>query len=523
MEVSYQRDMNHNYMILKCEDDLREESYETRMIFANKIPGLLPCHIRYIDGRTYLGYDVTCRQSLTIFCESRKPGWKEIRNILGSILETIKVMEEYLLNPDHLILDPQLVLMNFETQEAVLAFAPFFRKDIRSSLKELTEYLLTFVAHDDQKGIVLGYRISHELTENSAGVAELLNILYEKKSAEGGAGETAFYESSQRNIGEESAIGSEPFRDSKRADPKETENGRVFGALAGGPGCERKPDNPRAGPDREEKRKSKKQRIAKRAICIVAIGIVATVGLYLGLHYLFPTVLNDTGLVVRILAAVLVIAAAVGAGIFIRRRDKAGSVRRKTHTHLSEKEPGNMYSDLSDSEGFDSRESNAGDRLSEEMSLSRIRNESETFTQMQDPYREPVAKHTDGLRVEEADRKAEGKGSEVTTLLTSGPQGVATAQFLIPENSQADFPMIPLSDRELLIGKQKELVSCVIDSPQVSRVHARIRRREDGYYLRDLNSTNGTSVNGEMIFGNEEVHLCPGDHIAIADIVYIMK
>ena len=184
MEVNYQRDMNHNYMILKCEDDLHEESYETRMIFANKIPGLLPCHIRYIDGRTYLGYDVTCRQSLTVFCESRKPGRKEIRNILGSILETIKVMEEYLLSPDHLILDPQLVLMKFETQEAVLAFAPFFRKDIRNSLKELTEYLLTFVAHDDQQGIVLGYRISHELTENSAGVAELLDILYEKKSAE---------------------------------------------------------------------------------------------------------------------------------------------------------------------------------------------------------------------------------------------------------------------------------------------------------------------------------------------------
>jgi hypothetical protein len=30
-------------------------------------------------------------------------------------------------------------------------------------------------------------------------------------------------------------------------------------------------------------------------------------------------------------------------------------------------------------------------------------------------------------------------------------------------------------------------------------------------------------VNGEMIFGDEEVRLCPGDHIAIADIVYIMK
>lgn len=520
MEVNYQRDMNHNYMILKCEDDLREESYETRMIFANKIPGLLPCHIRYIDGRTYLGYDVTCRQSLTVFCESRKPGRKEIRNILGSILETIKVMEEYLLSPDHLILDPQLVLMKFETQEAVLAFAPFFRKDIRNSLKELTEYLLTFVAHDDQQGIVLGYRISHELTENSAGVAELLDILYEKKCAEKGVGVTAFYENSQRDIGEGPVFDTEPFRESKRAGLPETENDRMSGTVAGSPVHKRIPDNPRAGPDRKEKKETKKQRFAKKAFCIVAIGLLAAAGLFMGLHYLFPAVLNNTGFMVRILAAGLVITAAVGAGIFIRRRDKAGRDRRKEYTSLSEKESGVLYSELSDSEDYDS---NPGNELSEDISLSNIRNEFETLTQMQNPDRETGEKYTDKLRVEETDWNAEGKGTEVTALLTGGPQGEATAAFLIPENSQADYPMIPLSDREVLIGKQKELVSCVINSPQVSRVHARIRRGVDGYYLRDLNSTNGTSVNGEMIFGDEEVRLCPGDHIAIADIVYIMK
>ena len=133
MDVRYQRDMNHNYMVILCEEGLDEKSYETRMIFANKIPGLLSCHTRYIDGKTYLGYDVTSRQSLSFFCENRKPGRKEIRNILGSIFETISDMEEYLLCPDHLILDPEFILLNFDTQEAELAFAPFFTREIRTS------------------------------------------------------------------------------------------------------------------------------------------------------------------------------------------------------------------------------------------------------------------------------------------------------------------------------------------------------------------------------------------------------
>lgn len=521
MEVSYQRDMNHNYMILKCEDDLHEESYETRMIFANKIPGLLPCHIRYIDGRTYLGYDVTCRQSLSIFCESRKQGRKEIRNILGSILETISVMEEYLLSPDHLILDPQLVLVNFVTQEAVLVFAPFFRKDIRKSLKELTEYLLTFVAHDDQQGIVLGYRISHELTETNAGVAELLGILHERESPEEETGDSSFYGNSQISIKEELSSGAESYRDIARTERKETESDRMPGDTDGHPSAE-KPEGPRAGPDRVSRRRSKKQRIAKRTLCIVGVGLLVAAGIYLGLHYFFPAVLRDTESVLKIVAAVFIIAAAIGAGIYMRRRDKGGSKRRKSYNSLPERDDDNSYSGVFDAEGCKNLNCDTRGGLRDDTVPDRIRDVSEMPEQIQDSYREPGAKNADGMRALAAEWKGE-TGTEVTALLTGGPQGELTPAFLVPENTSAEFPMIQLSDREVLIGKQKELVSCVIDSPAVSRVHARIRLGEDGCYLRDLNSTNGTSVNGEMIFGSEEVRLCPGDHIAFADIVYIMK
>ena len=519
MEVSYQRDMNHNYMILKCEDDLHEESYETRMIFANKIPGLLSCHIRYIDGRTYLGYDVTCRQNLSVFCESRKQGRKEIRNILGSILETISVMEEYLLSPDHLMLDPQLVFVNFVTQEAVLVFAPFFRKDIRKSLKELTDYLLTFVAHDDQQGIVLGYRISHELTETDAGVAELLGILHERESPEEEIRDSAFYENSQRNIKEELSSGAELYRDNGRTERKETESERMP-VGTDGPPCAEKPDGPRAGPNRV--RRSRKQRIVKRTLCIVGVGILVAAGTYLGLHFFYPAVLQDTETVLKIVAAVFIIAAATGAGIYMKRREKRVTERRKSYKSLPEREDDNSYSGVFDAEGCKNLICDTDDSLRDDTAHSLLRDESEPAAQIQDSYREPGTKNADGMRTLAAAWKAE-TGTEVTALLTGGPQGEMTPAFLVPENTSAEFPMIQLSDREVLIGKQKELVSCVIDAPAVSRVHARIRRGVDGYYLRDLNSTNGTSVNGEMILGNEEVRLCPGDHVALADIVYIMK
>ena len=59
----------------------------------------------------------------------------------------------------------------------------------------------------------------------------------------------------------------------------------------------------------------------------------------------------------------------------------------------------------------------------------------------------------------------------------------------------------------------------IIDHPLASRRHARLERTEDGFAVRDLESTNGTFVNQERIAG-----LCPlynQDQIIIADTIIV--
>ena len=51
----------------------------------------------------------------------------------------------------------------------------------------------------------------------------------------------------------------------------------------------------------------------------------------------------------------------------------------------------------------------------------------------------------------------------------------------------------------------------------VSRFHAELRRREDGYYLVDLGSTNGTRLRGEEIPALTEVKLKSGDEIGLGE------
>ena len=59
------------------------------------------------------------------------------------------------------------------------------------------------------------------------------------------------------------------------------------------------------------------------------------------------------------------------------------------------------------------------------------------------------------------------------------------------------------SSTRLRIGRQESL-EIVLDDSSVSRRHAEVRLGDDGWFVRDLESTNGTYVNG--------VRLGPGEH-----------
>jgi pSer/pThr/pTyr-binding forkhead associated (FHA) protein len=53
----------------------------------------------------------------------------------------------------------------------------------------------------------------------------------------------------------------------------------------------------------------------------------------------------------------------------------------------------------------------------------------------------------------------------------------------------------------------------------VSRRHARITKGEAGYYITDLGSSNGTTVNGQSLLPNRAYLLRNGDRIKVGLVV----
>ena len=71
-----------------------------------------------------------------------------------------------------------------------------------------------------------------------------------------------------------------------------------------------------------------------------------------------------------------------------------------------------------------------------------------------------------------------------------------------------------------VIGKQQNLADYIISKEAVSRLHLRIDCKDNHYYVQDLNSTNGTSVRGNLLDNNGTTELWEGDEVSIAGYRY---
>ena len=90
----------------------------------------------------------------------------------------------------------------------------------------------------------------------------------------------------------------------------------------------------------------------------------------------------------------------------------------------------------------------------------------------------------------------------------------------ISGTAEGDFPDIIVKQSSVTVGKMRQQCDIVLMAPAISRMHARLEYRQGAYYLKDLNSRNGTFLNGERLMPQEARSLNHGDRVAFADISY---
>ena len=106
-----------------------------------------------------------------------------------------------------------------------------------------------------------------------------------------------------------------------------------------------------------------------------------------------------------------------------------------------------------------------------------------------------------------------------TVLLSEASENKAD---YILKSSDKTVEDIKISYFPFIIGKQERICDYIIKSEMVSRLHLRIDKdRGEKFSIRDLNSLNGTKLEGRLLDNEEVAELSLGNEVEIADLRYV--
>lgn len=460
MQIDYKRDLNHTYVILQEKKEPDTASYQIRMLLTNAIPGLLDCKIGKMDDKTLFYYEVTSRQSLQSVFEQRSIGAEVLRKLFEQLLDLLEELGQYLLVPDGLVLQPELVFADANLENFSFCYLPgkqghtgCFQKQIR----ELMEYLLPKLDHQEQDAVVLGYGLYREISAEIFSVETIQALLYqtgkEKK-------ETTEQEGKERSREENPPVQMEEMRWEEREAEAAAENFFVEAE--------------------EEKDEGNWKNIVEAVICIGFLGGVLALR-WTQAETVWYLVLGGAAAVVGIVSLAL--------ELFSEYQNRKG-LKQKDGT----------WNPQSDTEQQGWRRDS-----SVEKEKTWEKNEEQENRKMHSL-----------MELEGQEEDLFGK----TELLTS-PEDEGRA-YLIPIDP-IDLPLIPIERGSTLIGKLSAAADVILPYRTVSRLHAKLVSTEEGDYLLDLNSRNGTTVNGVPLMGETKRKLEDGDDISFAGKKYRYK
>ena len=449
MEASYKRDKDHNYMILEAVGEIQGNEYQIRMILINKIPGLLECKMRLMDGKPLFYYEITSRQPVTRAFEKTMMGTEDIRHLLIGIRRGLEEARRYLLNVNNLILDPHYIYIEPESGEVSLCYLPFYKGVVMEGFRALTEYILKNLDHGDEEAVLWGYEIYSRAAGENYNLEEILQSVYKKNAKKARPSlQRNENDHNDKNLNEMSAL--------NRGEDEE-QNGKWRGRV----GIEDEKEEPGT----QENRQGAKDR-GKQAKRIVAIGTAGACG-----AAILGAALLWTGLDWTQAGGVLFLLTG-GIGCAMRRFKK-----RRIHSFLS----GRVSVREADEDELIQWEEESGS-LSQPLPRPDSYGETQAFTQ----------------------------------------EGLLSGAVLISMEPER-WSDLNLSGERQIIGKLEERVDLVVAAPEVSRIHAQVQERENGYYLTDLNSKNGTFINGARLETNESRKLKEGDQIQLGIARYFFK
>ena len=172
--VEYVKELDGNYLTLETETTA---PFAERMLLLGRPRTILPFGLYQEHPRRY-SFEISGRESLSAKTRLGALEGEEIREIVRSVYFACEELEEYLLRPGNLILEPGLM---FKGRDGwAFCVHPAQEEDIIEQMQRLSRFFLSKCNHEDPKTAALGYSLFQLCHEPNATFAQIMELIGEK-------------------------------------------------------------------------------------------------------------------------------------------------------------------------------------------------------------------------------------------------------------------------------------------------------------------------------------------------------
>lgn len=563
--VRYERNNGVNYAVIdtkeewKCEDD-----YEVKMLMLNTPEYFLHITMNYIDEKNSIYYDISSKQQLSKLFEYGKVTMEDVKSLFDNISRMVRVVDEYMLNLDRVILNPQDIYVSLSDKKYSFMYSPVAgEKDFYDKMRSLFEYILERFDHSVKKSsLVKFYEIYQrilvrdytpdKLMEFFDDENEGIHIINEEDLTDGRA-DNAYGEDNaygrDRAYGEDNANGKNNdyvedinyagnnnyaknktyIRNNNRVKGKAytKDNDSIIDKIYDRndnynnnnnfEGTVIKDVMPEIiNTDKPDKRSKKTTFIIKAVATVLVLNAIVSM-------------FFKSYAVIKIGTTASIICIIVGLAIFYIT-DKAAKVigelinedkvtedeliPYRLHNYGNKTENGIAEDKASEAQvntGLDNEYGKQKDNNEyDNIVMAKVIDEEEEQpaqygnTMLLSDYLNMLKDNKLTLKITDTD-------SEIPLYVKKADGYEAVTEKLEPDS----YPCT--------IGSLEESSDIYIASPIISKMHACIIKDEDKFYIEDINSTNGTFINGERIAMHNKMCLSDGDALRIASYEFVVK
>lgn len=533
--ITYQRDAVNSYLVMKKDKDILLEDYEIEMLERNSIDKFLEINIRRFNSEKELYYNITSKQQLDEVLERKKLDSSELIQFFNDLIRIIKDCEKYFLDSNKIVLRPDMIYIDLNGFKPSFIYAPFSNNEeiIIDSIIKLTHFLFDKIDQEDVEAVLLMHKMMTLSKQPDFNINEIQSVLNLEQL------ETASKTKNTKNIHENNTssdrkdneiisklIEQNKLREKMEKINKSTNNdsdsvrkkeksipnkiiSKNINKLINKPSSN-------SINKKEKDIKTQDENFLSKYILYIVMGSIQMIVILLVLIIFKSNILySDVTGKIKLDSLLACICVLLSVDVYISKKAYDNISNKKAESKKVTKTVKEKVK-RKNNKVFESPFNNRENLFDKPL----VVNDKEIITNIETNKK---LNTTELINKDDTlDKKNNCIDCENETVFLDDiiSPNMETNFYLIKEDTQEK---IIIDNDPFLIGKLENHVDYVIPNNAVSRIHCKIVKDNNEFYIIDLNSKNGTLLNKKKLVSNKKYKLEDRMSISISNCEYTFR